>query len=73
LEWLEEAGVKTPPENPLPATSAAARVFQADAANLVHGLVALSIGGVIAVPTHTLYGDPPPPPGNTHTTLCSHY
>lgn len=32
------------------------RIFKADASCLVHALTALGVGGVIAVPTDTLYG-----------------
>ena len=60
MEWLQEkdASAKSRPPQAMPA--AQQRVFAADQSNLVHGLVALGIGGVIAVPTDTLYGEGSP-------------
>lgn len=42
----------------VPCTTSAVsqRIFAANDENLVHGLTALGVGGVIAVPTDTLYG-----------------
>lgn len=67
LEWKSTGQNKTevsPPPRP-PVNS---RVFEASEENIVHGLVALGIGGVIAVPTDTLYGQPLP---LLHTSLNS--
>jgi len=63
LEWLEgRAEAEFPAPHAATPPSAAARVFPADPSHLVHGLVALNIGGVVALPTDTLYGEQPPPP-----------
>ena len=52
LEWRNDTTNAT-----APSTSAVSqRIFAAQEDNLVHGLTALGVGGVIAVPTDTLYG-----------------
>ena len=40
----------------LTSSAVSQRVFSAETENLIHGLTALGVGGVIAVPTDTLYG-----------------
>ena len=67
LEWREQqpadgtefdapiAGGLRPNRGGL-ASASSSRVFPAEAANIVFGLLALKNGGVIAVPTDTLYG-----------------
>lgn len=57
LEWRDrglDAG-ETARENRV--IAAHQRVFAAEASTMVHGLISLGIGGVIAVPTDTLYGE----------------